>query len=420
MAKKITLHNEIMHPTHSPLITDENRVYTTRLFDRIVSYHTFRTVILQGGTGSSKTYSILQYLIFIATKSPIPLIISIVGETLPALKRGPYRDFMKILGSSYDQAAHNKTDLSYKIGHCTIEFFSADQPSKVRGPRRDILYINECNNVDYETYTQLEIRTRRRVFLDFNPTSEFWVHEEILTRPVGVAGDKFTYKFDISTYKDNQYLDASVVRAIEMRRYDLAGNETDWYKVYGKGEIGSKEGLVYPEFEQIDIMPDLPSVYGLDFGFSNDVAALVKVCITGSSLYLHELMYDLNMTNDDISELMDQSLMRKHLDITYADCAEPKSIVELCRRGWIVKPSLKGRDSVIAGIDWIKQKKIYVTKSSTNLIKELRNYKWAKDRDGKPTNQPIDSWNHCMDAIRYACRSKMGTSQSVKLMRMRF
>jgi len=148
-------------------------IHTSRIFDRLVTYHNKRIVLLQGGTGSGKSFSILQYLIYLTSNSPVSLFVSIVGETLPALKRGAYRDFFKILGESYDESCHNKSDLTYTIGKSTIEFFSADQPSKVRGPRRDILFINECNNIDYETYTQLEIRTKRRVFLDYNPVSEF-------------------------------------------------------------------------------------------------------------------------------------------------------------------------------------------------------------------------------------------------------
>jgi len=226
---------------------------------------------------------------------------------------------------------------------------------------------------------------------------------------------------DISTYLDNEYLDASIIRSIESRRYEADGiTETDWWKVYGKGEVGSKEGLVYPVFEQVDAMPDLPRVYGLDFGFSNDMAALVQVCVTGSTIYANELMYDLSMTNQDIGEHMSRCSMRKHTDIIYADCAEPKSIVELCRMGWIVKPSVKGKDSIISGIDWIKTRKICVTKDSTNLIKELRNYRWEKDKDGKPTNHPIDKWNHLNDSLRYACTRYMGANQKAQLVKMRF
>lgn len=387
-------------------------IRTTKVFDRIVSYHKSRVIVLQGGSSSSKTFSALQYLIYIASNSPVPLFISIVGETLPALKRGAYRDFMNILGDSYDEEAHNKSDLSYTIGKCTIEFFSADMPSKVRGPRRDILFVNECNNIDYETYTQLEIRTRRRIILDYNPTSEFWAHEFLIGKP-DVA-------FDVSTYLDNQYLDKSIIRSLESRRYDALGNETDWWKVYGKGEVGSKEGLVYPQFSQIDSMPDLPRVYGLDFGFSNDVAALVQVCVSSSSIYMNELMYDLGMTNQDISEHMSRCNIRKHSDLIYADCAEPKSIVELCRMGWIVKPSVKGKDSITSGIDWVKTRKLYVTKDSTNLIKELRNYRWEKDREGKPTNHPVDKWCHLLDALRYAVKRYSGAVQHAQFVKMKF
>lgn len=379
---------------------------TTKVFDRITSNHTNRIQVLQGSTASSKTFSILQYLISIALSSPTKQLISVVTETYPASRRGVQRDFFNILGDTYSEKYHNKTEGIYQINDSLIEFFSADQPDKLRGPRRDFLFVNEANNINYESYTQLEIRTNNKVFLDYNPTNEFWAHEYLIGKE-GVS-------FDISTYKDNPYLSKQIVKSIESRKYNHDGSISEWFKVYGLGMLGKLEGCVY-EFEQIEGMPDFGvCVYGLDFGFSNDPSCLVRCIVTNEDIYVEELLYERQLTNQDIAAKLKILGIRPGKDIIYCDSSEPKSIEEISRRGFTVKPSIKGKDSIVAGIDYVKQHRLKVTKGSTNLIKELRNYRWAKDKNGKSLNIPIDEWNHGMDGIRYACSSKLKPANKIK------
>lgn len=375
---------------------------TTRVFDGIAANHKKRYTILQGSSSSSKTYSILQYLIVLASSVQKRLLISVVGETLPALKRGALKDFIDILGSGYDEKYHNKSERTYRLGQCTFEFFSADQHRKLKGPRRDILYINEANNVSYEAYTQLEIRTRKKIFLDYNPTQEFWVHTELLPK----VPEEDLY-FAVSTYRDNPYVKKAVVEGIERRKYGPDGEITEWYKVYGLGELGALDGVIYDNWEQIESFPtqEYDTRFGLDFGYTNDPTALIKVAHHNLDLYVDEYLYERGLTNQDLIFRFAEYGIEQQ--IIYADPAEPKSIEELVRGGYIVKPAIKGAGSVSAGIDWIQGRKIWVTKRSLNVIKELRNYVWEKDRDGKPTNHPIDAWDHSMDALRYALSHKL-------------
>lgn len=373
---------------------------TTEVFNRLALKHKPRFKILQGGSSSSKTFSILQYLILLAFKSDgegSKKLISVVAETLPALRRGALRDFINILGDRYDRRYHNKSEGTYTINNWTFEFFGADNASRLRGARRNILFINECNNVRYEAYSQLEMRTSDWVFLDYNPASEFWVHTDVMPKL-----KEEEYFFDVSTYHDNEYAPKNVVDSIERRKYDSEGNITEFYKVYGLGEIGSLDGVIFDNWSQTERIPDLPHIYGLDFGFSVDPAALVKVAVKNQLIYLHEVFYDVGLTNQDILEKFKYHKVQKGKDVIYADSAEPKSIAELRAGGYTVKPAIKGADSVRAGIDWIQSHRLVVSKSSLNLIKELRNYTWEKDRDGKPLNKPIDSWNHLLDAMRYS------------------
>ena len=355
---------------------------------------------------SSKTFSTLQWLIYLAINCKGPLMISVVSETLPHLRKGAERDFMRILGDAYSPALHNKTERIYHFGQNQIEFFSADQPSRVRGPRRDILYINECNNVSRETFDQLEIRTNSKVFLDFNPVQSFWAHDLLVNPDVS---------FDVSTYRDNQFLGPNIIKSIESRRYNPDGTETTWWHVYGAGQVGTPEGCILGHWQQIDEMPTQVDkiTYGLDFGFSNDPSALVKVGITSDSVYVEELIYETGMTNDDIDVRMNVLGLNPRTCPIYADSAEPKSIEELRRKGWAIRPTVKGKDSIRVGLDYLKSRKLYVTKDSTNLIKELRQYVWETDSNGKATNIPIDDYNHAIDSLRYGLTYKIQSHEIV-------
>jgi phage terminase large subunit len=360
---------------------------------------TARITINQGGTSSSKTYSILQLLLYIALKSKRSLIISVVSESLPHLKRGALRDFINILKGDgvYSEKFHNKTDNSFTLNNSVIEFFSVDDEKRVRGARRDVLFVNECNNIKYDTFTQLEVRTRSRIFLDFNPVSEFWVHEKVMT-------GLFDINFIKSTYKDNDYLSSNIIKAIESRR-----NDVNWWRVYGLGELGQLEDLVFTNWETLKEMPFLESYYfGLDFGYTNDPTALIKVANKNGNIYLDEMIYQTKLTNQDISHKFSGLGLRKRDDEIIADSAEPKSIQEIYRDGWNIRPTKKGADSIVNGIDILTRHNMYVTERSINLIKELRNYTWSKDKDNKMINKPIDAFNHAIDAIRYAAIIKIG------------
>jgi phage terminase large subunit len=364
-----------------------------------------RFIINQGGTSSGKTWAILQLLYLIAVNRQ-GILISIVSETLPHLKKGAMRDLQVILEKigAYNDEMHNKSTNSFIIGKSTIEFFSADNSGKVRGPRRDILYINECNNVYRETFDQLAIRTREVIFLDYNPTGEFYVHSDIFGRK------DVSYEFIKSTYRDNHLLEPVLVKEIERRK------ETDpnWWKVYGEGELGMLEGVVFNNWSTCDEMPETPRrVIGVDFGFTNDPTAIVDVRYQNGEIWIDELIYETGLTNQNIANFLKQEEINKV--VTVCDSAEPKSIYELTLNGVRAIPCVKGTDSVRNGIDLMKQYKINVSKRSVNVIKELRNYRWKVDRDGKPLNVPVDIYNHAIDSIRYAVSHLVGAeNKSVK------
>jgi phage terminase large subunit len=358
----------------------------------------FRRALNEGGTSSSKTVSILQILILVAQHTKENLLISVVSESLPHLKRGCIRDFQNILGDGFDDNKYNKSEHVYNFGKGKIEFFPADEPSKMRGGRRDILFINECNNVSYDAFKELDIRTRLFTFLDWNPVSEFWAHER------GMINDPVNFYIH-STYKDALWvLPPEVVKNIESNK-----NDPNWWNIYGLGKLGKIEGLVYPHFEQIDTLPQGDYFYGLDFGYSNDPSVLTKNVIIGDSLYSQELIYQTGMTNDMISNRMNELGVRQHYDEIFADAAEPKSIEEIHRSGFNIKACPKGADSVEYGHQKVRQYKQYWTKDSTNCIKEQRNFRYIPDKDGKLTDKTTHNFSHGMDSRRYAVIGKLLT-----------
>lgn len=375
-----------------------------------------RIRIVQGGTSSSKTFSIIPMLIDYAYKNAGSEI-SIVAETIPQLRRGALKDFLKIMDwiNFYSDEQFNKSTLKYTFKNKSyIEFFSADQPSKLRGARRDVLFINEANNVTFEAYHQLAIRTKKFIYLDYNPTSEFWVHTELNTDTDS--------ELIVLTYKDNEALDESLVKEIEKakEKAETSSYWANWWKVYGLGQIGSLQGVVFDNWTQVDEIPaDAKLIsHGMDFGFTNDPTTLIAVYKSEGKIWVDELLYRTNMTNNDIGNFLKSiQFERKEL---ICDSAEPKSIEELRRQGFNVQPALKGADSIKVGIDILKRYELCVTKRSTNLIKELRTYQWETDRDGKLTGKPIDSMNHLIDPLRYVGILKlnnrpMGKYQTVRI-----
>ena len=357
-----------------------------------------RVIINQGGSGSSKTYSILQLLICIGMGAKEQTTISVVSESRPHLRRGVLRDIKNILQDAWNDNDFNKTDLVYYFPKAVLEFFPADDSRKLRGARRDILFINECNNVTKDSYNELEVRTKRCVFLDFNPVYEFWAHSL-----VGQPGVEFIK----STYLDARaVLPQAVVDSIESRR----ATDPNWWRVYGLGEIGNIEGLVHPLFDQVEQMPEDPKAidfYGLDFGFSQDPAALVHCRVIGQDLYKDQLIYETGMTNDVIAKRMETLGVRQNYDEIFADGAEPKSIEEIRRYGFNIKPAPKGQGSVTSGIQRVNQYRQHWTKRSLDGIKEQRNYRFIVDGLGKITDKPIDDSDHLMSAVRYACAGKL-------------
>ncbi len=369
-----------------------------------------RVRIVRGGTSSSKTFSIIPMLIHHAVTNPKQEI-SVVAETIPHLRRGALRDFLKIMDmiGMYDDTCYNKSTMTYKFSNGSfIEFFSADNPAKLRGARRDVLFINECNNVEWESYYQLAIRTRKFIYLDYNPVAEFWVDTELMK-----DNDA---EMIVLTYKDNEALDASIIKEIEKARdkAETSSYWANWWAVYGLGQIGNLQGVVIDNWQQCETIPiDAKLVaYGTDFGFTNDPTTLLAVYKQEGKLWVDELLYRTNMTNSEIGNFYKtQNIGRAEI---ICDSAEPKSIEELRRQGFNVHPAMKGPDSIKIGIDILKRYEIMVTKRSTNLIKELRSYLWETDRDGKLTGKPIDHNNHAIDALRYIGLNKLNNRPAGK------
>ena len=352
-----------------------------------------RYVIHQGGTRSGKTWAIAFYLLVYAAKYP-GTCISVVSETYPHLKRGVMRDMKNIIENRCWAAYmwFNKTDhILYMTNNSFIEFFPADSDAKLRGAKRDILFINECNNVSKLSFDELDVRTSKKCILDFNPVKRFWVHDHLIP-----LLKEFQYKFVKSTYKDNPFLTADEIDNIERRK----SNE-NWWRVYGEGEIGVNDGLIFTNWETVD-NTDVGKLlgYGVDFGFTQSYTAIVQVNEQNGELYVKELLYKTNTTNEDIL-----NTARAKLDLNaqaIADCNEPKTIEYLYRAGWYgLKGCIKGPDSVTYGLNLLLERKINIDKASVNLIKEFSNYMWDKNHDGENINRPIKANDHGIDAIRY-------------------
>lgn len=323
--------------------------------------------------------------------------ISVVSESVPHLRRGAIKDFLKIMIDTgrYVDTNWNRTLLKYTFSNGSyIEFFSVEQPDKLRGARRHILYINECNNIDFESYNQLAIRTSDEIWLDFNPTNEFWAHTEL-------AHDEDAEWITL-TYKDNEALSESIVKEIEKAKLKAETSEywANWWRVYGLGLTGSLEGVIFTNYK---IIQDLPAdaryiSSGLDFGFSNDPTAIVDVYKYNEKRILDEVLYNTGLVNSEIAKYLKGK--------TYADSAEPKSIEEIKRAGKSIFPTLKGKDSINYGIQLMQSQQYLVTARSTNLIKELRNYMWDKDKSGNRLNKPAGGLDHCFVGSTLIATSK--------------
>ena len=380
-----------------------------------------RYISNKGGTRSTKTYSTLQFLYILIPKvDKAGDITSVVSESFPHLKKGAIRDFENIVGHPLKGDSHwNETDHTWTFDNgAKLEFFSVDNAAKVHGSQRKRLFINEANHIEYEIFRQLAVRTSSIIFIDYNPASVCWIQKNIECRDNCILIK--------STYKDNPFLTPEQIAEIESNKDD-----TNWWKVYGQGIEGTLDGLIY-DFEQIDALPpkgvdkpesektdeekyadSLTEIHGLDFGFTNDPTARVKILVDHKRkyLYVQEQCYRTHMQNKHIIEDLKSQGIGRYTEV-YADCAEPKSIADIRDGGFNViacdKDAPVKSDKLKFQLQWMQGWKLYVTKDSLNLIEELRNYTWAKDKDGTLLNQPIDKFNHLLDALRYAVWSKYG------------
>ena len=366
-----------------------------------------RKKIIQGGTSASKTFGTLAILIQKAITSRVPIEISVVSESTPHLRRGAIKDFLKLLEMQgmYSDAQWNRTTLKYTFDNKSyMEFFSVEQGDKLRGARRNVLYVNEANNVPYEAYQQLSIRTDGDIYIDFNPTNRFWAHTKVL-----VDADA---ELIILTYKDNEALSENIVKEIEMNKVkaETSAYYKNWWNVYGLGQIGSIEGACIKEYDTIDSVPAEAELLGvgLDFGYTNDPTAIVTMYKYNGGYIYDEIAYKTNLLNGDIVSILKINNLQNELII--ADSSEPKSIAQMNQLigSNNVLGVTKGKDSIVNGIALINQNKITVTRNSTNLISELQNYVWLKDREGNTINKPIDKYNHIIDAMRYITMHKLG------------
>ena len=390
------------------LFTVEERLY---LYDLNINSDK-RVLVNQGGTSSGKTYSIMQVLFELGYEEPNS-IITVVGQDIPNLKVGAYRDAKTIMNSNdlvtdfYPTINEGERIIKCKNGSI-IEFKSYADAQDAKSGKRDYLFVNEANGISYDIYWQLAIRTRKKVFIDYNPTARFWAHDELIGRE-GV-------ELIVSYHKGNRFLSEEEHQRIE----SIADPELK--RVYARGKTGKIEGLVLTNWEICDTLPPEEewkmSCFGLDFGFTNDPSALEQVVLAHGELWIDEKLYSTGLTNPEIAERAKEQGVSGQQQIV-ADCAEPKSIRELQGCGLWVTASPKGADSIVSGLDILKRYKIHVTRHSLGILSNLRAYKWSKDRDGNTTNKPEDKNNHGIDAIRYVVLEKLPVHREVRGVRRR-
>ena len=374
------------------------QIQTNVVFELLESNQS-KIVALQGSSRAGKTYNALLWIIFSYCHKNTGKVISICRKTLPSLKATVLRDFLEILRNNelYSEIYHNKTSNEYWLNGNLIEFFSLDMGSRVRGRKRDMLFINEANEIDYEAWNQLLFRTDGRVngvILDYNPHDQFhWIYDKVLERD-----DCNLY---ITTFMDNPFISETLKK--ELLR--LKDTDPDYWRVYGLGLRGQSRSLVF-KFHICDGIPATAKLIsrGLDFGYASDPSALCATYIDGDNMYTQELLYEKGLTNQDlVREFQRLGLDRR--DEIYADSSEHKSIEEIHRMGWNIKG--KKKYEINYGIDLVRRYKLHITKDSINGIKELENYKYIEDRNNNPTNKPVDKFNHFCDALRYSVVHKL-------------
>lgn len=374
------------------------QIQTNVVFELLESNQS-KIVALQGSSRAGKTYNALLWIIFSYCHKNTGKVISICRKTLPSLKATVLRDFLEILRNNelYSEIYHNKTSNEYWLNGNLIEFFSLDMGSRVRGRKRDMLFINEANEIDYEAWNQLLFRTDGKVngvILDYNPHDQFhWIYDKVLERD-----DCNLY---ITTFMDNPFISETLKK--ELLR--LKDTDPDYWRVYGLGLRGQSRSLVF-KFHICDGIPATAKLIsrGLDFGYASDPSALCATYIDGDNMYTQELLYEKGLTNQDLVREFERLGLDRRDEI-YADSSEPKSIEEIHRMGWNIKG--KKKYEINYGIDLVRRYKLHITKDSINGIKELENYKYIEDRNNNPTNKPVDKFNHFCDALRYSVVHKL-------------
>jgi phage terminase large subunit len=361
-------------------------------------------VINQGGTSSGKTYAIEQALFCLACETE-KLVITVVGQDIPNLKAGALRDALNIHSSSTALQAmvksYKSTDRIFEFYNgSAIEFKSYADPQDAKSGKRDYLFVNEANGIDCNVYSELALRTRKKIFIDYNPNSAFWVHDRLIGKP-GVH-------LIISDHRHNPYLSEQTRDKIE----SLLDIDPELWRVYARGLTGKITGLVLSNWHICEEIPKdaRPIAAGLDFGFSNDETGCILVYKQNGELWIDEVLYEKGLTNPDISLKLTGANISKNIEIV-ADSAEPKSIEELKRLGWYVTGAKKGADSIKNSIDILKRFNLNVTRRSTNLLNELGAYKWKTGQNGKALNEPVDSCNHLIDPLRYVALNKLKINQ---------
>lgn len=357
-------------------------------------------IINQGGTSSGKTYSILLVLFCFASEA-VKQIITIVAQDIPNLKAGALRDALTIYSSSdifkATVKSYNKTDRVFEFHNGSIiEFKSYENAQDSKSGKRDYLFVNEANGIQWDVYTELSLRTEKKIFIDYNPNIKFWAHEKLIGKP-GV-------RLVISDHRHNPFLSQSRRDKIE----SLKTEDFELWRVYARGLTGKITGLVFSNWKLCETIPDSATLIaaGLDFGFTNDQTGCLLVYKQNGELWIDELLYETGLTNPDISQRLTDNAINKRTEII-ADSAEPKSIEELRRLGWNITGAKKGADSIKNSIDILKRYKINVTRNSVNLRRELDRYKWKIDNSGRTINEPVDNFNHLIDPLRYVALNKL-------------
>lgn len=363
----------------------------------------FRVYVNQGGTSSGKTMTILNVLFFYAINEG-GCVITVAGQDLPNLKVGSLRDARTIIGQSQWLSTwftiNDSTSTIRGLNGSLIEFKSYDNAQDAKNGKRDYLFINEANGIPYDVYWQLAIRTRKKVYIDYNPSERFWVHDNVIGRE-GV-------KLIISDHRGNGFLTQEEHDRIE------AIEDPELFQVYARGKTGKVQGLVLTNWDIVDALPPRSEwkmyAHGMDFGFAADETALEQVVLAHGDLWIDEKIYSTGLTNPDIVQrARDAGVTRA--DMIIADCAEPKSIAEIQASGLWCVPSVKGADSIVVGLDILRRYRLHVTRRSKGIIENLKTYKWQKDRDGRETNTPQDKNNHGIDAVRYVALAKLNTQR---------